>query len=235
MIRSAEWFHDQEMHQLNTPVDRADVDLHYNVGGDADYNANANEVGLPSPKGVPGWSDAELDDAFQYGATALGHEISHAFDSRGRYFDAQGNKVDWWTPKDTVAFNERAQLLIDEYNEFMPLEGRRVDGRRSLAENMADLVGLRVALDAFKETAQYKRNERVAGFTPLQRFFLAYAYSHACHERPAYLAASVGGAYAPCRERVNGVVVNIPEFYEAFDVKPGDAMYRAEHARAKLW
>jgi putative endopeptidase len=235
MIRSAEWFHEWEMKQLNTPVDRTDVDLEYNLGGDAEYDFADNEVRLPSPAGVPGWSDAELDDAFVYGATALGHEISHAFDSKGRYYDAQGNMIDWWTRKDSAAFDARAQILIDEYNEFMPLEGLRVDGRRSLAENMADVVGVRIKLDAFTKTEQYKRNEKIAGFTPLQRFFLAYAYSHACHARPAYLAATVGGNYAPCRERVNGVLMNIPEFYEAFDVKPGDRMYRAEDARVKIW
>jgi putative endopeptidase len=117
----------------------------------------------------------------------------------------------------------------------MPLKGLRVNGRNSLAENMADLVGVRIALDAFTKTEQYKRNEKIGGFTPLQRFFLAYAYSRACHARPAYLAASVGGNYAPCRERVNGVLMNIPEFYEAFDVRPGDRMYRGEDARAKIW
>jgi putative endopeptidase len=235
MIRSAEWFHAQEMKQLAVPVRPGELDMQYNLGGDASYDNSNNRVDLPSPISVPGVRDAALDDAFLYGRTALGHEIAHAFDSNGRFYDAAGNKVDWWSPGDTMAFHERAQVLIDEYNEFMPIEGRHIDGRRALAENMADLVGLRIALDAFKETAQYKRNIRIGGFTPLQRFFLGYAYSHACHERPAYLAANVGGAYAPCRERVNGVVVNIPEFYEAFDVKPGDRMYRAENLRTRLW
>jgi putative endopeptidase len=230
MIRSAEWFHEREMKQLNRPVDRTEGDPQYNLGGDSDYDIANNEARLPSPREVPGWSDAELDDAFVYAATALGHEISHAFDSNGRYYDAQGNKVNWWTPRDSAAFEARAQVLIDEYNEFMG-----VNGRNSLAENMADVVGARIELDAFKKTEQYKRNEKIAGFTPLQRFFLAYAYGRACHARPANLVRGVGGPYAPCRERVNGVVMNIPEFYEAFDVKPGDRMYRAEDARAKIW
>jgi putative endopeptidase len=218
------------MKQLNRPVDRTEGDPQYNLGGDSDYDIANNEARLPSPREVPGWSDAELDDAFVYAATALGHEISHAFDSNGRYYDAQGNKVNWWTPRDSAAFEARAQVLIDEYNEFMG-----VNGRNSLAENMADVVGARIELDAFKKTEQYKRNEKIAGFTPLQRFFLAYAYGRACHARPANLVRGVGGPYAPCRERVNGVVMNIPEFYEAFDVKPGDRMYRAEDARAKIW
>lgn len=235
MIRSAEWFHEREMKQLATPVDRTEGDPQYILGGDAEYVRADNEAVLPNPGGVPGWSEAELDDAFVYGATALGHEISHAFDTNGRYYDAQGNKVGWWTPRDSAAFEARAQILIDEYNEFMPLEGLRVNGRNSLAENMADLVGVRIELDAFKKTEQYRRSETIAGFTPLQRFFLAYAYGRACHARPWYLAATVESAYAPCRERVNGVLMNIPEFYEAFNVNPGDRMYRAEDARAKIW
>jgi putative endopeptidase len=223
------------MKQVNTPVDPTEGDPQYNLGGDGYYDQTSNEAWLPSPSEVPGWSEAELDDAFLYGATLLGHEISHAFDSNGRYYDAQGNMVDWWTPRDSAAFEARAQVLIDEYNEFMPLEGLRVNGRNSLAENMADFVGARIELDAFKKTEQYMRNEKIAGFTPLQRFFLAYAYGRACQARPAYLAARAGGAYAPCRERVNGVLMNIPEFYEAFNVKPGDRMYRGEGARAKIW
>jgi putative endopeptidase len=187
---------------------------------------------------VPGWRDDEIDDAVLYGASSmgLGHEISHAFDSEGRHYDADGNKVDWWTARDDSAFRARSQLLIDEYNEFMPLEGQHVNGRTSLPENMADLVGLRVALDAFKKTAQYRSGERIGGFTPLQRFFLAAAYGGMDEERKEYLAAMLRtGAYAPARERVNGVLVNIPEFYQAFDVKPGDRMYRPDDARVKLW
>ena len=120
--------------------------------------------------------------------------------------------------------------------EFMPLEGVRIDGRRTLRENMADFVGVRVALDAFKKTPHFKKNERVAGFTPLQRFLLAYAFSWMGHERKESLATRLkGSAYAPNLERVNGVVMNLPEFYEAFDVKPGDRMYLPESARARIW
>ena len=92
-----------------------------------------------------------------------------------------------------------------------------------------------MALDAFKQTAQFKENQKIGGFTPLQRFFLSYAHSHMGHERPASIASRANGNYAPDRERVNGVVVNVPEFYEAFGIKPGDRMYRAESARVKIW
>ena len=236
MIRAAEWFHEREVERLNKPVDAAELDLHPAIGGDAYYDDSNNEVHVPSPVRAPGVRDADLDDAFVYGSSSLGHEISHAFDSEGRHFDAYGNKVDWWTAPDAAAFNERAQALIEQYSEFMPLEGLRIDGRRTLRENMADFVGLRVALDTFKKTPQFRNNERVGGFTPLQRFLLAYASTWAGHERKESLAARLkGGAYAPNRDRVNGVVMNLPEFYEAFDVKPGDRMYRPESARVRIW
>ena len=130
-----------------------------------------------------------------------------------------------------AAFEKRAAALIEEYSQFTTRDGLRLDGKSALAENMADLVGLRVKLDAFKKTTQFTRNKRVGGFTPLQRFFLAYAYS----QRGQGQTEAPGGAYAPKRYRVNGVLMNIPEFHEAFGVTPGDPMYRAENARVQIW
>lgn len=236
MIRSAEWFHNWELKSLNRGAGKGEVELHPSIGGDAEYLDSSNEVRVPDPA-PPGLRGQQLDDAFVYGATSLGHEIAHALDSEGRHFDADGNRVDWWTAADAAAFEARAKTLVDQYNELMPLEGLHINGRSTLRENMADVVGLRIGLDAFKKTDQFKKNERVGAFTPLQRFFLAYAYAHMGHERPESLAAKLRGkgAYAPDRERVNGAVMNIPEFYEAFDVQPGDPMYRPERARVKIW
>lgn len=237
VMRASKWYRDVEMKQLNQPVDRSESDPRLSLG-EGWYDQERNEVAYGAGRlmGVPGLRDEDLDDAFVYGSSFLAHEISHAFDSNGRHYDADGNRVDWWTARDASAFDARAQLLIDQYNEFMPLEGVRVNGKLSLPENMADLVGLRIVVDAFKKTEQYKRNERIGGFTPLQRFFLAYAYARAGHERKEALAARLrGGAYAPDRERVNGALMNIPEFYEAFGVRPGDRMHRPDHARVKIW
>lgn len=234
--RAAEWFHDQQIKRLNTAVDPSAMDLHPAVGGGAYYDDRNNEAHVPSPTQAPGVPDQDLDDAFVYGSSPLGHEIAHAFDSEGRHFDAYGNRVSWWTASDTAAFDERAQVLVDQYSALMPLDGMRIDGRNTLRGNLADLSGLRLALDAFKHTSQFRKNERINGFTPLQRFFLAYAYSRIGHERKASLAGRLkGGAYAPNRERINGVVANLPEFYDAFDVKPGDRMYRPESARVRIW
>jgi putative endopeptidase len=183
----------------------------------------------------PGWQPEELDDAFVYAATALGHEISHGFDSDGRTYDADGNKVEWWTPKEVAAFVERSERLVEQYSEFMPLNGVHIDGRRSLRENMADVTGLRIALDAFKKTAQYMRGDLIGGFTPLQRFFLAYACGRMHFDTPERIAVMLTGDYAPQRERVNGALMNIPEFYEAFGITAGDRMFRPEQLRVRIW
>jgi putative endopeptidase len=237
VMRASEWFRDLEVKKLSGPVDTPAGDLQPSWN-DAFYDDSKNEVTVSgaSLKIPPGWRVEELDDAFLYSATALGHELAHGFDSGGRHYDANGNKRDWWTPADSAEFVRRSQFLVDQYNGFMPLDGLYVDGARSLRENMADLAGVRIALDAFKRTEQFKKGERVAGFTPLQRFFLAYAYSHMFQSRPAAIASQLrAGAYAPNRERVNGVLMNIPEFYEAFDIKPGDRMYLPEEKRTSIW
>jgi putative endopeptidase len=237
-MRAGRWFHDQDMKRLNHRVDRTATDPRQGVT-EGTYVQTNNEVEFFGPGAkviVPGVPDEEIDDAVLYGASFLAHEISHAFDSEGRHYDANGNRVDWWTPADEAAFRQRAQVLIDEYNAFTPVEGLHLNGETSLAENMADLVGLRVALDAFKQTEQFRKNELIDGFTPLQRFFLAYAYGRMAYETPQLLAATMkNGAYAPEHDRVNGVLMNIPEFYEAFGVRPGDRMFRAEDVRVKIW
>ena len=237
-IRASEWYHDRRMHMLSQPVDRRTKDPSAQFADDW-YDYRNNEVVLSAAETVPfvpGSPDEVLDDAVVYGMTVLAHEISHAFDSEGRHYDARGNKADWWTAADDTAFVARAQVMVDQYREFTLPGGVHLDGRSSLPENLADLVGCRIALDAFKQTEQFRKNERIGGYTPLQRFFLAYAFRYARHERIEVLAGRrADDPYPPDRERVNGVVVNMPEFYEAFDVKPGDRMHRAENARVKVW
>ncbi len=237
-IRATAWYHDRRVRMLSQPVDQRTKDPSAQFADDW-YDYRNNEVVLSAALAipfVPGSPDEVLDDAVVYGMTVLAHEISHGFDSEGRHYDARGNKVDWWTAADDTAFVARAEAMVDLYREFTLPGGVHLDGRSSLPETLADLVGCRIALDAFKQTEQFRKNERIGGYTPLQRFFLAYAFRHARHERKEILAGRrADGAYPPDREWVNGVLVNIPEFYEAFDVKPGDRMYRAENKRVKIW
>ena len=239
MQRAAAWWHNYEFSRLGKPVDRTEWDMTpqtYN----AYYNPSNNEIVLPAGIfAVPGKRDSELDDAFVYGyaaASTIGHEITHGFDDEGRQFDEHGDLKDWWQPEDEKQFRRRASLIIKEFSEFNPVDTLHVNGDATQGENIADLGGLLLGLDAFKKTTAYKNNEKLGGLTPLQRYFLGYAYSWMYQERKEALASQLmTDVHAPAKQRVNGPVVNIPEFYQAFNVKYGDKMYRADSLRVNIW
>lgn len=233
MIRANQWWHLYDIKKLKEPVDKSE----WGLGNGARYDGNSNAIFMEAVSFIiPGVKDEELDDAFVYGYTFAGHEISHGFDSDGKNYDAYGNRTNWWTKKDSTEFIARTKMMVEQYNEFMPIDTLHVNGERTLPENIADLAGLLITLDAFKKTEQYKKNETIGGYTPLQRFFLAYAYRQMGHARKERLAHNLRfDQHAPDKERVNGVVVNIPEFYEAFNIKPGDKMYRPENLRVRIW
>ena len=135
---------------------------------------------------VPGVRDEELDDAFVYGyaaASTIGHEITHGFDDQGRQYDAKGNLTNWWTPTDSTEFVERAKFIIKQFNEYSPVDTLHINGDATQGENIADLGGVVLGLDAFKKTDAYKSGEKIGGLTPLQRYFLGYAYAWMYQER----------------------------------------------------
>jgi len=239
MQRANTWWHNYNINKLGKPVDRTEWDMTpqtYN----AYYNPGNNEIVLPAGIfAVPGYSDAALDDALVYGyaaASTIGHEITHGFDDEGRQYDAQGNLKEWWTIKDSAEFTDRAKKIINQFNEFNPVDTLHINGNATQGENIADLGGMLLGLDAFKKTDAYKKNEKIGGLTQLQRYFLGYALGWLYEERKERLAAQVmTDVHAPAKERVNGPVVNVPEFYEAFGVKPGDKMYRPDSLRVKIW
>jgi putative endopeptidase len=237
MMRANKWLNQRDIRRVGTRPDR--IFSGGLVRGDAAYDARNNEAILPLDF-MQARHGGKLDDAFVYGRTGgtVGHEMSHGFDSNGRHFNAAGTKEDWWTPQDSAAFDERTNLLVEHFNEFVPLDGIRLNGRRTLAENTSDLTGLLIALDAYKLTDQYKNNEIVDGFTPIQRFFLAWANRDRggrLQTREEIIGLLQFGVHSPDKERVNGTLMNVPEFYEAFDIKPGDPMYRPEQKRARIW
>jgi len=239
MQRASEWWHKYNVNKLGKPVDRTEWSMTpqtYN----AYYNPSNNEIVLPAGMfAVPGKRDEDLDDAFVYGyaaASTIGHEITHGFDDQGRQYNAKGNLTNWWQPNDSVQFSQRALKIINEFKAFNPVDTLHINGEATQGENIADLGGLLLGLDAFKKTESYKKGEKINGFTPLQRYFLGYAYSWMIEERKERLANQVmTDVHAPAKERVNGPVVNIPEFYEAFGIKPGDKMYRADSVRVSIW
>jgi putative endopeptidase len=237
--RARTWWHNYNINKLGKPVDRTEWSMTpqtYN----AYYNPSNNEIVLPAGIfTVPGYKDEDLDDALVYGYAAagtIGHEITHGFDDEGRQYDARGNLTNWWTKKDSTEFSNREQMIIRQFDEFNPVDTLHVNGNATQGENIADLGGLLLGLDAFKKTPAYKKNGKIGGLTPLQRYFIGYALGWLSEERKERLASQVmTDVHAPAKERVNGPVVNVPEFYEAFHVKPGDKMYLPDSLRVKIW
>ncbi len=239
MLRVNEWWNNYSLNKLGKPVDRTEWDMTpqtYN----AYYNPSNNEIVLPAGIfTVPGYRDEELDDALVYGyaaASTIGHEITHGFDDEGRQYDAYGNLKNWWTPKDEEEFNKRAAVLVKQFNGFVPVDTIHLNGRATLGENLADLGGILIGLDAFKTTEAYKKNEKIGGFNALQRYFLGYALGWLYSIREEQLASRVlTDVHSPAKYRVNGTFPNVPEFYEAFDVKRGDKMFLEDSLRVRLW
>lgn len=239
VVNATKWWHKYEMNKLGKPVDRDDWEMTpqtYN----AYYNPSNNEIVLPAGIfTVPGYKDEKLDDATVYGyggASTIGHEITHGFDDEGRQFDEKGNLKSWWAKSDEEAFKKRADVMVNQFNNFEPLPGTRINGKATLGENIADLGGILIALDAFEKTAQYKKNEKIAGLTPLQRYFLGYALGWMSYPTEASLKNRLMvDVHSPAKYRVNGPFINVPAFYTAFGIKPSDKMYIADSLRVNIW
>ena len=188
---------------------------------------------------IPGFRDEAIDDAVIYGyaaASTIGHEITHGFDDEGRQYDEKGNLQNWWQKEDEEKFNVKANKYVDQFNKYVVLDSMHVNGKATLGENIADLGGLVIALDAFKKTEQFKEGKLIAGLTPLQRYFLGYALGWLYTVRQEELANRVlTDVHSPAKFRVNGPFPNVPEFYEAFNVKPGNKMYLPDSLRVRLW
>lgn len=239
VLRSNVWAHDYQVSKLGKPVDRTEWDMTpqtYN----AYYNPANNEIVLPAAIFIiPGMEDSLADDAIIYGyagASTIGHELTHGFDDQGRQFDEKGNLRNWWTPQDEQEFNKRAKLIVQQFNEFKVLDSLTVNGDATQGENIADLGGVVLGYTAFKKTEQYKSGKVINGMTPDQRYFLGYALSWLGHMRDETLAMRImTDVHAPNFLRVNGPVVNIPEFYQAFGIKEGSPMWRADSLRVNIW
>lgn len=239
MMSATRWQAEDMISKFGKPVDRSEWEMTpqtYN----AYYNPSNNEIVLPAAQFmIPGFADNQIDDAVVYGyvaASTIGHEMTHGFDDEGRQYDAKGNLADWWTKEDATRFKQRADVMVKQFNTYEPLPGIHINGQASLGENIADFGGIMIGLDAFKKTEQYKKGEKIAGYTPLQRFFLGYALGWLSQEREEKLRTGLlSDVHAPAKWRVNGPLSNVPDFYEAFDVKQGQPMWRPENQRVKIW
>ena len=239
VMRADQWWNNYYLNKLGKPVDRDEWDMTpqtYN----AYYNPSNNEIVLPAGQfTVPGRRDEELDDALVYGysaASTIGHEITHGFDDEGRQFDEKGNLKNWWSKEDEKQFNQRTQPLVNQFDNIVAVDTLHINGKASLGENLADLGGLLIGVDAFKQTEVYKKGEKINGYTPMQRFFLGYALGWMLQIRQEQVATQImTDVHAPAQYRVNGPFPNVPEYYEAFNVKPGDKMYLPDSLRVHLW
>jgi putative endopeptidase len=239
VMNAQRWQFNDNLSKFGKPVDRTEWDMTpqtYN----AYYNPSNNEIVLPAAIFmVPGVPDAQVDDAVAYGyvaASTIGHEITHGFDDEGRQFDAQGNLSGWWTAQDTERFNAAAKKMADQFDAYEPIKGLHINGKASLGENIADYGGLLLGLEAFQKTAQFKQGKSIGGLTPTQRYFLGYALGWMSQQREQKLRQRLlSDVHAPAKWRVLGPMSNIPEFYQAFHVKPGQPMWRAPRDRVRIW
>ncbi len=202
------------------------------------YNPTMNEIVFPAGILQSPLFDPAFDDAVNYGNTGatIGHEMTHGFDDQGCQYDADGNLKNWWTKDDSNNFVKRSKLLIDQFNNSVILDTIHVNGELTLGENIADLGGLLIAYQAFKNTEEGKTNPTIEGFTAEQRFFIAYAQSWSGSKRKeALIEQIITNPHAPDNLRGNNPLSNIPEFYKAFNVRPGDKMWRAEKDRVTIW
>ena len=238
-IRQAGRFAFQKnLDQLGKPVDTSKWDMPPQIVN-AGYNPVYNKMIFPAGILQPPFFFADADDAVNYGAIgmAIGHEMSHGFDDQGRWFDKNGNMRDWWTAEDSEKFKLQTKLLVAQYNTFATADGVHVNGELSLGENIADYAGLTLSLAGYHLSLQGKKTpEAIDGFSGAQRFFLSFAQVWRGKIRPEALKKKIQEDVHPWGEfRVNGAPFNVLEFYKAFDIKPGDKLYRAPGQRPVIW
>lgn len=239
IIRANQWEWNYMISKYGKPVDRTEWHM-YPQTYNAYYNPSNNEIVVPGCNIiVPGYERKLADDAILYsiiGGSTFGHEITHGFDDQGSKYDDRGNLSNWWTAEDSIKFFAKTKMIVEQYNNYTVLDSLRINGEATQGENIADLGGIMMGYEAFKKTKQFKEGKTIGGYTPQQRFFLAYALAWMINIRPEALATQVKtDVHSPARFRVIGPLSNMPEFYEAFNIKEGDAMYRSPEMRIKIW
>ena len=224
-MRADEFEFQRNLDKIGRPVDHGEWGMTPPTVN-AYYSAEMNDINFPAGILQPPLFDARFDDAVNYGDTGatIGHEMTHGFDDQGRQYDAQGNLHDWWTAADAQAFALRAQGIVTQYGAYRPLPGLHINGALTQGENIADIGGLKIAYLAFEQAIAGKPHPLIDGFTPEQRFFIAYAQSFRTKVRPETLKVSLASdPHSPDAFRVNGAVADLPEFRAAFGGPPDPA------------
>jgi putative endopeptidase len=227
----------RNLNKIGQPIDRGEWGMSPQTIN-AYYNPLMNEIVFPAAIMLPPYFDGDMDDAVNYGGMGgiIGHEFMHGFDDQGSQFDAQGNMKSWWTADDRKRFEERTQKLVDEYGKFVAVDDLHVNGKLTLGENIGDSAGVTMAYAALQKALEGKERKTIDGFTPEQRFFLAWAQVWRRNYRPESLKLQVNtDPHSPSKFRVMGPLVNMPEFAQAFGCKEGDPMVAPAATRATIW
>jgi putative endopeptidase len=233
----SKWRYNMNLSRLGKPVDKT-------LWGMTPQTANAynsttnNEIVFPAAILQIPFFDLNADDAINYGAigSLIGHDMTHGFDDKGRQYDADGILRDWWTKSDADKFNVRTNQLVAQYSSLTVLDSLHVNGRLTLGENIADLGGLNIAYEAFLKTKQSRSANKIDGFTPDQRFFLSWAQAWRNAQRPEAVAQRILTSPYPIEQhRTNVTLTNISAWYKAFNIRPGDKMYKKPEDRVEIW
>lgn len=237
VLRSNEFEHKRDMRKLHKPIDHKEWICDPQTVN-AFFWPNTNDIIFPAGILQPPFFDFDADDALNYGAigAVIGHEITHGFDDEGSKFDAKGNLKSWWTKEDRTRFDKKAERVRKQFDQYTVADGVKVNGKLTLGENIADFGGLSIGYDAYQ--LQLARTGRVdlGGYTPEQRFFLAFALFERENVRPEFEKMKVlTDPHAPGKFRINGPLSNFAPFYEAYGVQKGDALYRAPGEREMVW
>ena len=232
---ASRWYVADNMDDLGKPTDRSEWGMTPQTVN-AYYNPSTNEICFPAAILQPPFFNPEADDAVNYGAigVVIGHEMSHGFDDQGRLFDKDGNMLNWWTEDDSRKFNEKAQVLVKQFDEVQIIPGLMANGKLTLGENIGDHGGLSIAYSAMKNAV--RNNKPIDGFTPDQRFYLSYGIIWAQNIRDAEKARLTKlDVHSLAVNRVNVSLRNFQTFFDAFGIREGDPMYRPESERVHIW
>ncbi|MDE6681855.1 MAG: M13 family metallopeptidase, partial [Muribaculaceae bacterium] len=237
LLRASRWYAKDNYSKLNKPVDKEEWHM-YPQTVNAYYNPTSNEICFPAGILQAPYFDVNADDALNYGGigVVIGHEMTHGFDDSGRRFDKNGNLNEWWQEEDEKKFNELADKLVAQFDAVEVAPGVKANGRFTLGENIADQGGLRIAMTAYLDSRGNEQAEEIDGLSPLQRFYLSYSNVWADNIREAeILDRTQSDPHSLGRNRVNVTLRNLEPFFEAFDIKAGDKMYRPEEERVIIW
>jgi putative endopeptidase len=237
VLRADEFERRRDINKVGRPVDRSEWDMSPPTVN-AYYNPQMNDINFPAGVLQPPLYDPNMDDAPNYGDTGgtIGHELTHAFDDEGSQFDASGNLKNWWTKDDREKFDARTKCVEDQYAKYVVVDDIHINSALTLGEDVADLGGEILAYIAWQDATKDKELTAIDGLTPDQRFFVGFAQWACANERPQQLRVQAAtDPHSPPEDRVNGVVVNMPEFSKAFSCKEHQPMVKSPQKVCRVW